>query len=212
MKIALLSLSSLLVVCLAFLASSCATPEAPQPETPPSRGQRDRVMSELHGSRKLLLDALAAVSEEKLAAAGAAGAPSGAEKVAALLEWERDLLAKMQASQVNAPAPAPEPQGLSREERQKRAEEQAAALRARIAACTENYPETAWKPAAGAAAKEALEQAFKDARDATITYARETEHNFARRQIEFPKCGQMDLTTAMMLHAELTARLAEGLR
>lgn len=214
MKIAILCLSTIILASLAFLTGSCAAPPpAPEPETPPSRGQRDRVMSELHGSRKLLTDVLAVISEEKLAAPGAEGLPSLAEQVAALVEWERTLLANMQASQVSAAAPQPEPTGLSREERQKRNEEQAAAMRARLAGCMENYPATAWKPTATAQlSKAALEQSFREARDATITYARETTHNFARRQVEVPKCAPMDLTDAMMFQAEMTAKLAEALR
>lgn len=111
------------------------------------------------------------------------------------------------------PHPLEQLESLSREERQKRNEEAAAAMRTVIAACLEKYPDSAWAPTGDAGKPKAdLDAAFREARDATITYARETEHNFLRRQIDFPKCGSMDLMTAMMAQAELTTKVAETLR
>lgn len=213
MKIALLGLSTLAIAGLALFSAGCATTEAPQPEPPPAKGQRDRVMSELHGSRKLLTDAMAAVSADAFGAAGPADAPSAATKVEALVALERALQAAMQNSVAGADPHPLEQEGLSREERQQRNEEFAATMRTKIAACLEKYPDTAWKGSGNSSAPKAdLERNFREVRDATITYARETQHNFLRREIEFPQCGSMELMTAMMAQAELTAKMAETLR
>ncbi|MCW5965410.1 MAG: hypothetical protein KIT83_15345 [Bryobacterales bacterium] len=214
MKIALLCLSTLFVAGLAMVSVSCAKPEDPQPEPPPTRGQRDRAMSELHGSRKLFTDAMAAMGADAFVAPGENGAPSPAAKVEALVQLERTLQVAMQNSTVGPAAhPMEQQEGLSREERQKRNEEAAASMRTVIAACLDKYPDSAWAPSGDAAKPKAdLEATFREARDATIAYARETEHNFLRRQVEFPNCGTIDLMTAMMAQAELTAKVSETLR
>ncbi len=214
MKIVLLCLSSLVFAGLALMSTGCGKAAVPEQavEPPPARGHRDRVMSELHGTRKQLTDALTTMSAEAFAAAGKDSAASPAAKVATLIQVEKALQASMQGSAPGAmPHPMEDSEGLSREERLKRNEEFASAIQSAAAGCLEKYPESAWTLGSGTAKADA-ETEFRAVRDATIAYARETPHNLLRRTVEFPNCGPMNLMTAMMTQAELTAKLAESLR
>lgn len=168
-------------------------------------------MSELHGARKLLSDALESVSAERLATPGAGETASPAEAVEALMHLELTIQSAMQNSSPGTVPHPTEAEGLSREEQQKLNEESDAAMQAAITSCLEQYPIGEFRPPAGMVVRtgEELASAFRTARDGTIQYARETEHNFLRRKIELSQCGSMDLRTAMMLQAELTAKVAE---
>ncbi|MCU0227997.1 MAG: DinB family protein [Bryobacterales bacterium] len=216
MKILLLSLSGLALAGLALFSSGCGAPKPPETavEPPPVRGHRDRVMSELHGTRKQLTDALTAMSAEAFVAPGKEASPSAAARLATLVRVEKALLEAMQGSKPGTAAhPMEESEGLSREERQKRYEEFTASMQSSAAACLERYPESAWAAgSADAKPKADAEAEFRTVRDATIAYARETPHNFLRRTVEFPGCASMNLMTAMMTQAELTGKLVERLK
>jgi hypothetical protein len=92
-------------------------------------------MSELHGSRKLLGDALEAADPAKFGAAGSGDTASAAVAVAALIQMERALLDVLQNSKPVGTAHPSENEGLSREERQRMSEESAAAMRNMVNSC-----------------------------------------------------------------------------
>lgn len=194
-----------------LLSVSCAKQEpAATPEEPPARGERDRVMSELHGTRKLLLDAIDAVSDEKFKAPLGENLPSPSEAVEALVIRERNLLTAMGAATVTQPAPEPAPAGLTREQRDAREAEQAKAFAETLAACMAKIGPDGFRVIPNPAILDGpnLAQGFRAARDANIAFARETTYNLRRRTIKDAACGEMDLRTAMMLQASLTEKVA----
>jgi hypothetical protein len=216
MKLLSLLLCSVLCFGFAIVSGGCggssSTSEA-APEPPPTRGQRDRVMSELHGSRKLLGDAIEAAVPAKFSA-GSEDAASPATAVAALIQMEQGLLDALQNSTPVDAAHPTESDSLSREERQRLNEESAAAMRKMIDGCIDRIPASGMKASADAASAspEEMLASFRSTRDNTILYARETEHSFLRRKIDVAACGSVDLMTGMMLHAELTSRVADYVR
>jgi hypothetical protein len=193
-----------------LLTVSCAKQEpAAAPEEPPARGERDRVMSELHGTRKLLVDAIGAVSDEKFKAPLGENLPSPSEAVEALVIRERNLLTAMGASEITKPAPEPAPAGLTREQRAAREAEQAKALAETLDACLAKIGQDGFRVIPNPAILDGpnLAQGFRAARDANIAFARETNYSFQRRTIKDAACGEMDLRTAMMLQAKLTDKV-----
>jgi hypothetical protein len=195
-----------------LLTVSCAKQEpAAAPEEPPSRGERDRAMSELHGTRKLLLDAIDTASNEKFKGPLGENLPSPSEAVEALVIRERNLLTAMGASEITKPSPEPAPAGLTREQRAAREAEQAKALEETLNACLAKIGADGFRVMPNPAILDGpnLAQGFRAARDANIAFARETNHSFQRRTIKDAACGEMDLRTAMMLQAKLTEKVAE---
>jgi hypothetical protein len=195
-----------------LLTISCAKQEpAMAPEEPPTRGERDRVMSELHGTRKLLLDAIEAVSDERFKAPLGDNQPSPSEAVEALVIRERNLLTAMGAATVTKPAPEAAPEGLSREQREARDAAQAKAFQESLDACVAKIGPDGFRVMPNPAILDGpnLAQGFRAARDANIAFARETTYNFQRRTIKDAACGEIDLRTAMMLQAKLTEKVAE---
>ena len=103
MKSCILCFSFATLSLLLLLSASCAKQAAVTPEEPPSAGS-GTVMSELHATRKELLDAIASVSDEKLKTA-VGNQPSPSEAVEALIIRERNLLTAMGASVLGTGAP-----------------------------------------------------------------------------------------------------------
>ncbi len=196
---------------LILLLSSCAKQAAPAPEEPPSRGERDRLMSELHATRKILLDAIASVSDEKLKTAAGENQPSPSEAVEALIIRERNLLTAMGASVLGTEPMEAEPKGLSREEMQKRAADAAAKIHSAVDACVEKIGIDGFRVLPSPAGLDGanLTQGFRATRDANIVFVRETNYSLQRRIVKDDKCGDMNLTTALMLQSALTGKVAE---
>ncbi|MCZ2153834.1 MAG: hypothetical protein LC114_08035 [Bryobacterales bacterium] len=207
------SIAFLLLATTSFLLlfASCARKSAPAPEEPPSRGERDRLMSELHASRKTLLDALAAANESKLKEAPDEGHPSPSEAVEALIIRERNLLTLMGASSLSTEATPAEPAGLSAEERQARAAEQEQKVRSVIDGCLPKLREDGLRvlPNPSNLDSANLTQGFRAARDANIVFVRETNYSLDRRLLKDDVCGEINLATALMLESALTDEVAE---
>jgi hypothetical protein len=204
-------MSAAVAAAMLLFSLSCAKEVAMAPEPPPARGERDRIMSELHGTRKVLLDVLAKISDEKFKAKMGENQPSPSEAVEALIIRERNLLTAMGASTLNPAADPLDNGGLSAEERQKLAGENAKAMQAAIEGCIAKMEPGDFRviPNPANLGVVDLTQGFRATRDANIAFARETNYNFRRRTIKDDKCGDMSLTTAMMLQSALTNRVAE---
>ena len=196
---------------LMMLTVSCANQQQPAPETPAARGQRDRVMSELHAARKMLLDAMGTISDEKFKEKMGESQPSPSEAVEALIIRERNLLTAMSSSELDSAVSPLENESLGKEERQRLAQESGEAMRTLIEGCVAKIGPSDFKvvPNPANLGKADLEQGFKVARDANIAFARESSYSFLRRSINDDTCGRMNLQTAMMLQAELTKKVAE---
>lgn len=209
MKSCILCFSFATLSLLLLLSASCAKQAALTPEEPPSRGERDRVMSELHATRKELLDAIASVSDEKLKTA-IGNQPSPSEAVEALIIRERNLLTAMGASVLGTEAPEAEPKDLSREQLQARAAEAAEKLRNTVEACVDKIGIDGFRVLPNPAGLDGanLTQGFRATRDANIVFARETNYSLKRRIIKDDTCGDMNLTTALMLQSALTGKVA----
>ncbi|MDZ7637489.1 MAG: hypothetical protein U5J83_04460 [Bryobacterales bacterium] len=211
MKFSMIYFTSAALAMLFLLSVSCAKQEVPEAEAPPARGERDRVMSELHASRKLLLDATASIGEEKFKSPMGENRPSPSEAVEALIIRERNLLTAMGASTLGPETAEAEPEGLSREERQARAAEAARKIQSAVDGCVAKIGTDGFRvipnPANLAAAD--LAQGFRAARDANLAFVRETDYNLRRRTVKDGACGDIDLMTAMMLQSALTTNVAE---
>lgn len=196
---------------LLLLSTSCAKQETLAPEEPPSRGERDRVMSELHATRKVLLDAIAAVSDEKLKSATVENQPSPSEAVEALIIRERNLLTAMGASILGPEPAAAEAKDLSPKERQERAGETAAKIRNAVAVCVAKIGIDGFRVLPNPAGLDGanLTQGFRATRDANIAFVREMNYSLSRRIVKDDACGDMNLTTVLMLQSALTDRVAE---
>lgn len=189
----------------ALVSAGCSSPQTGTgaEEKPASRGQRNPILSELHGSRKLLSDALAANP-----------ATTQAGAVEALIRMETELLTAMKGA-VLSPDPHPlEREGLAREELQQLGRETEEASRSAIDGCLEKLSGGALATPEGVTPRSATElgEAFRSERDATLAFVRESEFSFYRRTIEHPQCGSMNLATAFMLQAELSTKVAENVR
>lgn len=211
MKSSILCFFSATLPLLLLLSASCSKPAAPAPEEPPSRGERDRLMSELHATRKVLLDAIAAVSDEKLKTAAGENQPSPSEAVEALIIRERNLLTAMGGATLSTePTPA-EPKDLSPEQRQERARELAAKIANTVTACVDKIGIDGFRVLPNPAGLDGanLSQGFKATRDANIVFVRETNYSLDRRIVKDDACGDMNLATALMLQSALTDKAAE---
>lgn len=210
MKSCILCFSFATLSLLLLLSASCAKQAAVTPEEPPSRGERDRVMSELHATRKELLDAIASVSDEKLKTA-VGNQPSPSEAVEALIIRERNLLTAMGASVLGTGAPEEEPKNLSREQMQARATEAAEKLRNTVDACVAKIGIDGFRVLPNPAGLDGanLTQGFRATRDANIVFVRETNYSLKRRIVKDDTCGDMNLTTALMLQSALTGKVVQ---
>lgn len=209
------------IVCLLLAAmslplflTSCAKQPDPGPEEPPTRGERDRLMSELHATRKTLLDALAAASDDKLKAAPDEHHPSPSEAVEALIIRERNLLTSMGASSLGAASAPAEPDGLSPEERRARATAQEQKVHDAVDGCLAKIREHGSRvlPSPSNLDGANLTQGFRAARDANIVFVRETNYSLDRRVLKDDVCGEMNLATALMLEAALTDEIAGAVK
>ena len=211
MKSCILCFSFATLSLLVLLSASCAKQATVTPEEPPTRGERDRVMSELHATRKELLDAIASVSDEKLKAAPGENQPSPSEAVEALIIRERNLLTAMGASVLGTEAPEAEPKDLSREQLQARATEAAEKLRNTVDACVAKIGIDGFRVLPNPAGLDGanLTQGFRATRDANIVFVRETNYSLKRRMIKDDTCGDMNLTTALMLQSALTGKVVQ---
>lgn len=194
-----------------LLTTSCAKQTATAPEEPPARGERDRLMSELHATRKILLDAIASVSDVQLKTSPGENRPSPSEAAEALIIRERNLLTAMGASTLGAEPDAAEPKGLSREEQQARATEAAAKISAAVNGCVAKLGADGFRVLPNPASLDGanLTQGFRATRDANIVFVRETNYSLRRRMVKDDACGDMNLTTALMLQSALTNEVAE---
>lgn len=211
MKSCILCFSFATLSFLLLLSASCAKEATPAPEEPPARGERDRLMSELHATRKILLDAIASVSDQKLKTPLGENQPSPSEAVEALIIRERNLLTAMGASTLGADSAADEPKELSREERQARGAEAAEKMRDVVDACVMKIGPDGFRVLPNPANLDGanLTQGFRATRDANIVFVRETNYSLRRRMVKDDTCGSMNLTTALMLQSALTIEVAK---
>ena len=170
-----------------------------------------QVMSELQGTRKLLLDAIDAISDEKLKEKMGENQPSPSEAIEALIMRERNLLTKMSSAELDPAADPLDDERLAQEERQRLSEERTQAMNSAIEGCVAKTGPADFHvmPNPANLGKGDLTQGFRVARDAIIAFARESSYSFSRRSISDEKCGKMNLQTAMMLEAALTAKMAD---
>jgi|GEM_PF-3225162 len=199
MRIANICLSTLLCAGLTVTFVSCSA-SAPKPvsvaEKPASEGQRQRFLSELHGSRKLLSDALAAKPKTTKTAA-----------VEGLIQAETKLLELLKNAKLEDQE-APRETGLTGDAAKKAVEDSEKETDEQVAACLTKWDVTG---GAGSEAKETgpLGESFRKERDATLAFVRESQFSFFRRTIKHPTCGSMSLATSLMLQAEATTKLSE---
>ena len=181
MKHSLVWTTTLTTFAVMILSFSCASPEQPVSETAASRGQRDRVMSELHATRKQLLDALDTISEEKFKTKMGENQPSPSEAVEALIIRERKLLTAMSSAELDPTVKPANEEAMSREERQRVAQENAQAMQTFIQGCAEKMGPEEFRvvPNPANLGQADLAQGFKVARDDMIAFARgrNTESN-----------------------------------
>jgi len=172
---------------------------------PLTQGERDRILSELHASRKLFLDSLAGLTPEQLNFKPAPDRWS-IRDVAEHLILTEDFLFETITQKLLQSTPQPEKATEEQKKKDNLVLERLLDRSEKAQAPSNLQPSGRWKT------PEELSAAFKERRDRTLAWVRETQAPLRHYLAPFPGLGELDAYQWLLVIAGHTERHVEQIR